>query len=101
MQIQFLNSRMILRSDKRLIDSWGRMHEQYLKKNKRHTYDVLLMSGKLYSYLADIDEQVRDMFDNLVGQIKENEGLTEQLKEENQMEWVQRMDKFRHWQKRL
>lgn len=59
------------------------------------------MSGKLYSYLADIDEQVRDMFDNLVGQIKENEGLTEQLKEENQMEWVQRMDKFRHWQKRL
>lgn len=77
--------------DKRPIGRWGRMHGDYLKKNKRHVFDSMLLSGKLHSYLADIDEQAREMFDALVEQIKEDEGVTEQLKEENQMEWVQRM----------
>ena len=77
--------------DNRSIGRWGRMHEDFLKKNKRHVFDSMLMSGKLQSYLADIDEQARDMFDNLVEQMKEAEGVTEQLKEENQIEWVQRM----------
>lgn len=78
--------------DKRPIGRWGRMHEDYLKKNKRHVFDSMLISGKLYSYLADIDEQARNMFDNLVEQMKKSEGVTEQLKEDNQLEWVQRMD---------
>lgn len=78
--------------DNRPIGRWGRMHEDYLKKNKRHVFDSMFMSGKLHSYLADIDEQARDMFDNLVEQMKESEDITEELKECNQLEWVQRMN---------
>ena len=78
--------------DKRPIGRWGRMHENYLKKNKRHVFDSMLMSGELHSYLADIDEQARGMFDNLVEQMKVKEGVTEELKERNQWEWVQRME---------
>ena len=77
--------------DNRPIGRWGRMHEDYLKKNKRHVFDSMFMSGKLHSYLADIDEQAREMFETLVEQMKEAEGVTEQLKEENQLEWVCRM----------
>ena len=77
--------------DNRPIGRWGRMHEDYLKKNKRHVFDSMLMSGKLHSYFADMDDQARDMFDTLVEQMKEAEGVTEKLKEKNQMEWVQRM----------
>ena len=77
--------------DNRPIGRWGRMHEDYLKKNKRHVFDSMLMSGKLHSYLADIDEQARNMFDTLVEQMKEAEGVTEQQKKQDQMEWVQRM----------
>lgn len=77
--------------DSRPIGRWGRMLEDYLKKNKRHVFDSMLISGKLHSYLADIDEQARDMFANLVEQIKEAEGVTEALKEQDQMEWLQRM----------
>ena len=77
--------------DNRPIGRWGRMHEDYLKKNKRHVFDSMLISGKLHSYLADIDEQAREMFDTLIEQMKYAEGVTEQLKEQNQLEWVQRM----------
>ena len=78
--------------DNRPIGRWGRMHEDYLKKNKRHVFDSMLMSGKLHSYLADIDEQAHDMFDTLIEQMKKSEGVTEELKEHNQWEWVQRMN---------
>lgn len=78
--------------DKRPIGRWGRMHGDYLKKKKRYVFDSLLMSGNLHSYLADIDEQAREMFDTLIVQMKTTEGVTEQLKEENQLEWVQRME---------
>lgn len=78
--------------DKRPIGRWGRMHEDYLKKNKRYVFDSMLMSGKLHSYLADIDEQASDMFDNLVEQMKYSEGVTEELKEKSQLEWVQQMN---------
>jgi len=76
----------------RPIGRWGRMHEDYLKKNKRHVFDSMFLSGKLHSYLADIDEQARDMFETIIEKMKEKEGVTEQLKEENQMEWIQRME---------
>ncbi len=77
--------------DDRTIGRWGRMHEHYLKKNKKYVYDSLIMSGKLHSYLADVDEQACNMFDTLVEQMKEAEGVTEQLKEQDSMEWIQRM----------
>ena len=78
--------------DNRPIGRWGRMHEDYLKKNKRHVFDSMLISGKLHSYLADIDEQAREMFDTLIEQMKAKEGVTEEFKERNQWEWVQRME---------
>ena len=78
--------------DNRTIGRWGRIHEDYLKKNKIHVFDSMLMSGKLHSYLADIDEQARNMFDNLVEQLKVKESVTEELKEHNQWEWIQRME---------
>lgn len=78
--------------DNRPIGRWWRMHGDYLKKNKRHVFDSMLMSGKLHSYLADIDEQARDMFDNLIEQMKAKEGVTEEFKEQAQWEWVQRME---------
>lgn len=56
--------------DERPIGKWGRMHEDYLKKNKRHVFDSMIMSRNLHYYLADIDEQARDMFDTLVEQMK-------------------------------
>jgi hypothetical protein len=59
-----------------------------LQEHKRATYATLLTSGKLNSYLADIDEQAEELFSRLVKQIAEREGVTEQLKAENQMKWI-------------
>lgn len=70
------------------IGIWGQRHKHYLKEHKRVTYITLLTGGKLNSYLADIDEQAEDMFFQLVKQMAEREGVTEQLKADNQMEWV-------------
>ncbi len=82
--------------DNRPIGRWGRMHEDYLRKNKRYVFDSMLMSGKLHSCLADIYEQAREMFDTLVEQMKVKEGVTEELKEQDQLEWVQRMGDIQH-----
>ncbi len=73
----------------------GQRHLRYLKQHRKVLYTTLLTSGKLNSYLADIDEQAEDMFLRLVEQIAEHEGVTEQLKAENQMEWVGRMNSIR------
>lgn len=67
------------------------MHKTYLEKHKKVFFNTLLMQGKLYQYCAEIEKQARDMFDTLVEQLKEREGITEDLKEHNQWEWVQRM----------
>ena len=74
---------------------WGHRHKRYLREHKRATYTTLLTSGKLNSYLADIDEQAEDLFSRLVKQMAKREGLTEQLKANNQIEWVQRMNNIR------
>ena len=71
---------------------WGRRHLRYLKQHRKVLYTNLLTSGKLDSYLADIDKQAEDMFFRLVEQMAEREGVTEQLKAENQIEWVGRMN---------
>ena len=77
------------------IGIWGQRHKRYLQEHKRATYANLLTSGKLNSYLADIDEQAEGMFLRLVKQMAEREGVTEQLKAENQMEWICRMNSIR------
>lgn len=74
------------------IGIWGQRHRRYLKSHRRALYTSLLTSGKLNSYLADIDQQAEGMFSRLVKQLTEKEGVTETLKAENQMLWVQRMN---------
>ena len=75
---------------------WGQRHLRYLKQHRKVLYTNLLTSGKLNSYLADIDKQAEDMFLRLVEQIANREGVTEQLKAENQIEWVGRMNNIRN-----
>ena len=73
---------------------WGQRHLQYLKEYRRITYLNLLTSDRLNAYLADIDKQTEEMFFRLVEQIANREGVTEQLKAENQIEWVGRMNEI-------
>ena len=74
------------------IGTWGQRHRRYLKSHRRALYTSLLTSGKLNDYLADLNEQAEAMFSRLVKQLSEKEGVTEGLKAENQMLWVQRMN---------
>ena len=73
------------------LGKWGMMHKSYLEKNKKIFFSLLLGQGKLYQHCAEVEKQAQDMFDALVEQMKESEGVTETLKEYNQWEWVQRM----------
>ncbi len=73
------------------LGKWGMLHKDYLMKHKPVVFTTLFAQGKLWQYLADIDTQAQQMFDNLIEQMKQKEGVTEQLKEENQMEWVRRI----------
>ena len=82
--------------EKRYIGVWGQWHKRYLREHKRATYTTLLTSGKLSSYLADIDEQAEEMFSRLVNEYADRQGVTEQLKAENQLEWVQKMNSIRN-----
>lgn len=77
------------------IGIWGQRHKCYLKEFRKATYTTLLTSGKLNSYLADIDEQAGEMFSRLVKQMAERESVTEQLKADNQLEWVQSINSIR------
>lgn len=70
------------------VSLWGQRHGHYLKQNHRVLYMNLLTSGRLNSYLADIDKQAEDMFLQLVNQMAAREGVAEQLKADNQMKWV-------------
>ena len=76
------------------IGLWGQRHKRYLQEHKRAVYTTLLTSGKLNGYLADIDEQAMDMMFRLVEQMADKEGVTEQLKAENPMLWVGRMNEI-------
>ncbi len=71
---------------------WGMKRKDYLMKHKRVQFNIMLMNGILWTHLAEVDEQASDMFSRLVEQMKVNEGITEQLKEENQMEWIAHMN---------
>ena len=77
------------------IGIWGQRHARYLKQHHKILYYNLLTSGKLNAHLAEIDRQAEEMFLRLVKQMAEREGVTEQLKAENQTEWVRRMNSIR------
>ena len=78
------------------IGIWGQRHRRYLKEHRRVRYANLLTSGKLNGYLVDIDRQAEELFLRLVKQMAEREGVTEQLKAANSMEWVRKMNSIRN-----
>ena len=78
------------------IGMWGRKRLDYLKKHRRALYTTLLVSSKLNSHLVEVDNQAAEMFDQLMKQLAEKEGITEQLKATDQMAWVQRMINIRN-----
>ena len=78
--------------EQRFIGVWGQRHKRYLKEHKRAIYITLLTSGRLNSYLADIEEQAQKRFERIVEQMAESEGITEQLKATDQVAWVGEMN---------
>ena len=78
------------------IGMWGIKHLRYIKEYRRALYTTLLISGKLNSHLAEIDNQATEMFDRLVKQLSEKEGITEQLKAQDQMAWVGAVNNIRN-----
>ncbi len=72
------------------IGLWGHRHLRYLKEHRRNTYTTLLTSGRLNTYLADIDKQAQERMERLTAQMKRAQGITEHLKMENTLEWTQR-----------
>ena len=74
-----------------ILGKWGMLHKDYLLKHKKVVFATLLAEGKLYQHCAEVEKQAQQMFDTLVEQMKQTEGVTEQLKEGNQLELVQRM----------
>lgn len=73
------------------LGKWGMMYKSYIEKHKKVLFDSLLSQGKLYQHCAEMEKQANEMYDLLIKQMKASEGVTEQLKEENQLEWVCRM----------
>lgn len=78
------------------IGIWGKRHHEFLRRNKRITLSSLQISGKLNNYLADIDRQAEEMFERLIKQMTESEGVTERLKAADQMAWVGKMNNIRN-----
>ena len=79
----------------RPIGIWGQRHLEYLKHYRKVTYTNLLTSGKLNTYLADIDRQAQERFERLIGGMKQAQGITECLKEENALEWTGQLNNIK------
>ena len=77
------------------IGIWGQRHLEYIKHHRKGFYTALILDCKLNRYLADINKQAEEMFDTLISQYKTSESITEQLKADNQLEWVKRMNNIR------
>lgn len=92
----FLPCLALPEEEQKPIGIWGQRHLRYIKRNKRSLYSGLLTSGRLNNYLADINQQAEEMVSQLMKQLAEKEGITEKLKEENQMLWVQKMNNIRN-----
>ena len=83
-------------TEERPIGIWGRKHQQYLKEYRPILYSDLILSGRLYSYLADIDTQARNKLNLIVKQLAKKEGINEHLKERDQLAWVRAMNNIRN-----
>lgn len=77
------------------IGKWGRMYREYLKERKPIQYNCLLLSGKLWTYLADLNEQAQDRLERIIDQMKAADGITEALKASDPMAWVGAMNNIR------
>ncbi len=77
--------------EQRFIGVWGQRHKRYLKEHKKEVYITLLISGRLNGYLANIEEQAQQRFERIVEQMKQAQGITEQLKADDTLEWIGRM----------
>ena len=86
---------LTLTEESRPIGRWGRMHRDYLREHKPIQYNCLLLSGKLWTYLADLNEQAQDRLERMIDQMKVSEGISEALKASDPMAWVQRMNDIR------
>ena len=82
--------------EQRPIGKWGRMHRDYLKEHRPILFNDLILSGKLWTYLADLNEQAQERLSLIVDQMKASEGVTEELKASNQMAWVGAMNSIRN-----
>ena len=85
-----------LPEESRPIGRYGRLHREYLKQEHPARYSSLILTGKLWTYLADLNEQAEERLDLIVEQMKAAEGVTEELKAQNQLEWVGRMNNIRN-----
>ena len=81
--------------EERYIGVWGRRHLRYIRQHRKVLYSTLLTSGKINTYLADVEEQAQELFDRLMKKRAKREGITEKLKAENPMSWVGRMNALR------
>ena len=86
---------LTLPKESRPIGKWGRMHRDYLREYKPIQYNCLLLSGRLWTYLADLNEQAQDRLERIIDQMKATEGITEAMKASDPMEWVQSMNNIR------
>ena len=87
---------LMLPEETRPIGKWGRMHRDYLREYKPIQYNCLLLSGELWTYLADLNEQAQNRLERMIDQMKTTEGITETLKASDPMAWVQRMNSIRN-----
>ena len=87
---------LTLPEESRPIGKWGRMHREYLREHKPILYNRLLLSGKLWTYLADLNEQAQDRLDRIIEQMKTDEGISEALKASDPMAWVGAMNNIRN-----
>ncbi|MBQ7123298.1 MAG: TnpV protein [Oscillospiraceae bacterium] len=92
----YLPNLLPTQTEEKEIGIWGLRHLRYIKQHKKVRYINLLTTGKLNAYLAEIDERAQNVKDALVKQMAEHEGTNEMLKEQNQMEWVQKMNNIRN-----
>ena len=84
-----------MKTELKNIGAWGRLHYDFLYRNQRSVINAMRLNGTLNNYLADMDRNACEMFDSLVRQTAENEGVTEQLKAADQMEWIRRINSIR------
>ena len=87
---------LTLPEETRPIGKWGRMHREYLKEHKPIQYNCMLLSGELWIYLADLNEQAQDRQERMIDQMKTAEGVTEELKAADPMAWVGAMNNIRN-----